>query len=172
MRREMRGAIRITGCLLAVLACGGAVAQTNTCQAQAAVVYDAAQGVCWLANANLAADPIIQASLGVSGVNPNGTMDYDTALRWIAALNASNNGAGYLGHNNWQLPVTAMVDKTCADVGTFGGSFGPQCAGSALGGLYSTQLKQTFPASVATAFGATVGAVRKFKGFLLLGGAE
>lgn len=162
--------------LILLAASGSAFAQVNPCQAtqpvstlgatpvaQAAIVYDPNQGVCWLANANLAADPNLQASLGVSGINPNGSMDYPTALRWIAALNAYNNGAGYLGHNNWQLPVAAMVDKTCADVGTHGGSFGPQCSGSALSNLYSVGLKQTFPASVAAAFGATVGPVRNLK---------
>ena len=155
---------------------GSAFAQNNPCQttqpvstlgsapvAQATIVYDPNQGVCWLANANLAGNPATQMSLGVAGINPNGSMDYATALRWVAALNAYNNGSGYLGHNNWQLPVAALVDKTCADVGTNGGSFGPQCTGSAVGNLYSVGLKQTFPASVAAGLGATVGPMRNLK---------
>lgn len=32
-------------------------------------------------------------------------MNYQTAQLWIAALNADN-GVGYLGRNNWQLPTT------------------------------------------------------------------
>ncbi|MBV8731087.1 MAG: hypothetical protein JO336_14870 [Acidobacteriia bacterium] len=153
-----------------------AVAQNNPCQttqavstlgsapvAQATIVYDPNQSVCWLANANLAGDPNMRASLDVSGINPNGSMDYATALRWVAALNAYNNGSGYLGHNNWQLPVAPLVDHSCADVGTYGGSFGPQCTGSALSNLYSVGLKQTFPASVAPGFAATVAPLHNMK---------
>ena len=44
--------------------------------AQAMIVYDLNQGVRWLANANLAEDPAMPASLPVTGINPNGTMDY------------------------------------------------------------------------------------------------
>ncbi|MBS1859558.1 MAG: hypothetical protein JST11_29570 [Acidobacteria bacterium] len=90
-------------------------------------------------------------------------MNYGTALKWVAALNAYGNGSGYLGHKNWQLPVAPLVDRTCADTGTYGGSFGPQCSASAMGNLYSVGLKQTFPASVAPGFGATVGPLRNLK---------
>src|SRR5271165_5184795 len=89
---------------------GIALAQSNPCQTtqpvstlgsaplpQATIVYDPNQGVCWLANANLAANAAMQTSLGVAGINPNGSMDYTTALKWVAALNGSNNGSGYLG---------------------------------------------------------------------------
>ena len=152
------------------------LAQNNPCQSaqpvatlgtaaavQPAIVYDPNQGVCWLADANLAGNPAMRTSLGVSGITPNGSMDYVTAQRWVAALNAYNNGGGYLGHNNWQLPAFALVDKTCDDTGTFGGSFGPQCSGSALGNLYSVGLKQTFPASVAPGLAATVTPMRNLK---------
>lgn len=155
---------------------GIAFAQNNPCQTTqpvstlgsvsaglVTIVYDPNQGVCWLANANLAADPNMQTGLGVTGINPNGSMDYATAEKWVAALNAYNNGSGYLGHNNWQLPVAALVDRTCGDIGTNGGSFGPGCSGSAFGNLYSVGLKQTFPASVASTFGATAGPVRNLK---------
>ena len=130
---------------------GGALAS------EAAIVYDPNQNVCWMANANLGADANMRSALGVSGVNPNGSMDYATVLKWMAALNAYNKGAGYLGHNNWQLPVAALQDTTCADTGTQGGSFGPQCNGSTMSNLYYTGLKQKFPASVAPGFGAAVG---------------
>ena len=109
---------RTAACLL-VLACTAAPAfgQTNPCRTtqpvstlgstpvpQAPIVYDPNQSVCWLANADLAGDPNMRAALGVTGVNPNGSMDYATAQKWVAALNAYNNGAGYLGHNDWQFP--------------------------------------------------------------------
>jgi len=162
--------------LLAASTAGVASAQSNPCQttqpvstlgsapvAQATIVYDPNQSVCWLANANLAANPAIETSLGVTGIKPNGSMDYGTALRWVAAMNAYNNGMGYLGHNNWQLPVAALVDKTCADVGSNGGSFGPQCSGSALGNLYSVGLQQTYPASVAAGLSGSVAPVHNLK---------
>ncbi len=168
------------GCTLAILflSSTGAVAlgQTNPCQTtqpvstlgstptpQATIVYDPNQNVCWLANANLAADATLAASLNLSGVNPNGSMDYATALKFVAGLNGYSNGTGYFGHNNWQLPVAPMVDHSCADVGTFGGSFGPLCAASALGNLYSAGLKQSYPASVAAGFAAVVGPIHNLK---------
>ncbi len=151
-------------------------AQNNPCQTTqmvstlgsasttpATIVYDPNQGLCWLADANLAADPTMRASLGVSGINPNGSMDFATAQKWVAALNAYGNGSGYLGHNNWQLPVAPLMDPTCADTGTHGGSFGPQCTASALGNLYSLGLKQIFPASVAPGFAAAVAPLQNMK---------
>ena len=127
------------------------------------IVYDRSQGVCWLADANLAADPTLRANSGVAGITPNGSMDYAAAQKWVAALNAYGNGAGYLGHNNWQLPVAPLVDKTCADTGTHGGSFGPQCTASALGNLYSAGLKLTFPASVDPGLGGAVPPLHNLK---------
>ncbi len=120
-------------------------------------IYDGNQGVCWLADANLAGDPAARAALGVAGVDPNGTMDFATAQKWVAALNAYNNGAGYLGHNNWQLPVAPLEDHTCAAEGPGGGSFGPECTGSAMGNLYYVGLDRSYPDSVAPpGFGARV----------------
>ena len=130
---------------------------------QAAVVYDPHQNVCWLANADLAADPDMRAALGVTGINPNGSMDNGTAQKWVAALNAYDNGAGYLGHNNWQFPAAPMVDSTCAATGTGGGSFGPLCTASALSNLYSAGLGLSYPSSAAPAFGATVGPLHNLK---------
>lgn len=127
------------------------------------IVYDANQGVCWLANANLAGNSAMRTLFGVSGINPNGTMDFATAQNWVAALNAYNNGAGYLAHNNWQLPVAPTVDSTCAATGTGGGSFGPLCAGSAMGNLYYVGLKLAYPGTVAPGFGSTVAPFRNIK---------
>ena len=90
-------------------------------------------------------------------------MDYAAAQKWVAALNTYGNGAGYLGHNNWQLPVAPLVDKTCADTGTHGGSFGPRCTASALGNLYSAGLKLTFPASVDPGLGGAVPPLHNLK---------
>jgi len=127
------------------------------------MVFDPGQGVCWLANANLAADADMRTSLGASGIEPNGAMDFATAQAWVAALNSYNHGTGYLGHNNWQLPVAPLQDPTCADVGTHGGSFGPQCTGSAMGNLYYLSLNLIFPNSVAPRFDASIPPFRNLK---------
>jgi hypothetical protein len=119
------------------------------------VVYDADQGLCWLADANLAGDPDVRAQMNVSGINSNGTMDWETALHWVDALNGFDNGRGFLGHNNWQLPVTPNDDDTCSSSNN--GSFGVSCTGSALGHLYSAGLGLTFPDSVVPNFVNKVG---------------
>lgn len=154
----------------------GAFAQTTPCRttqlvstlgstpvANATIVYDPNQSVCWLADADLAGDPAMRTALGVTGIFPNGSMDDATAQKWVAALNAYNNSAGYLGHNDWQLPAAPMVDSTCANTGPGGGSFGPLCTVSALSNLYSTGLKLTFPASAVPAFGAAVSPLHNLK---------
>lgn len=69
------------------------------------VVNDTDLNITWLANANLAD---IQA-FGVSGINANGAMNWNTAKLWIAAMNTAN----YLGYNDWRLP-------TVSDIGTSG----------------------------------------------------
>jgi len=114
------------------------------------IVYDSNQGLCWLADANLAGDPEIQAKLGVTGINPDGTMFYATAVQFVNALNAYDHGHGYLGHNNWQLPVTPQNDGTCTSSKNV--SFGASCKGSALGSLYYVGLNRTFPDSVVPQF--------------------
>lgn len=122
------------------------------------LVYDANQNVYWLANANLAGDSTIRAQLGVAGINPNGTMTSTTAGLWVNALNHFNNGSGYLGHTNWQLPATPPVDSTCSVLhGNNGNSFGANCTGSALGNLYNVGLAFTFPDSVIPGFTDTIG---------------
>ena len=168
---------RTAACLL-LLTCAAtrALAQTNPCRTtqpvstlgstpvpQAPIVYDPNQSVCWLANADLAGDPAMRTALGVTGIFPNGSMDYATAQKWVAALNAYNNGAGYLGHHDWQFPAAPMVDATCANTGPGGGSFGPLCSGSGLSNLYSAGLKLTFPASAVPGFGATVSPLHNLK---------
>jgi len=127
------------------------------------IVFDANQGLCWLADADLAADPRMQAALGVSGIDPSGAMLYSTAQQWVAALNAHNGGKGYLGHNNWQLPVTPLLDASCAERGSGGGNFGPLCKASAMGNLYAVGLNQTYPNSVAPQFNADIFPFRHFK---------
>ncbi|MCE9551015.1 MAG: DUF1566 domain-containing protein [Betaproteobacteria bacterium] len=71
-------------------------------------IYDTDLNINWLANANLADTQ----AFGVSGINANGTMNWNTAGLWIAAMNTAN----YLGYNDWRLP-------TLTDTGTSGCNF-------------------------------------------------
>jgi len=68
-------------------------------------VYDTDRNITWLANANLAASN----TLGVTGINGNGTMNWAKANEWIAAMNSAN----YLGVNDWRLPTTLQPDPSC-----------------------------------------------------------
>jgi hypothetical protein len=117
------------------------------------LVYDSNLNVYWLADANLAGDPQARTMLGATKlkINADGTMDYQTALQWVQALNKK----AYLDHNDWQLPVTPIDDSTCSSNNK--GSFGAICTGSALGNLYSVGLTRTFPDSVIPGFTSTVG---------------
>lgn len=63
------------------------------------VVIGDTRNIMWLSNANLA-DTM---SFGVSGVNPNGSMNWDTSLLWINAMNSYGGGTGYLGFDNSRL---------------------------------------------------------------------
>lgn len=56
------------------------------------LIYDDVLNVTWLQNANLAASN----TFGVSGIEANGAMTWDTANAWVAAMNAAN----YQGFNN------------------------------------------------------------------------
>lgn len=124
------------------------------------IVYDANSGVCWLADANLAGNPEIRALLGVPNINPDGTMDYPTAVLWVAALN-NFAGHGFLGHKNWQLPDNPPMDPTCSAAN--GGNFGISCTGSAMGNLYQVGLARTFPDSVVRQFTNIVWPLRNLQ---------
>lgn len=119
------------------------------------IVYDSNQNVYWLADANLAGNSEMRKMLGATlKINPDGTMDYQTALEWVQALNSYSGKKGYLGHNNWQLPVTPARDKTCSSLNV--DNFGATCTGSALGNLYTVGLGKIFPDSVVPDFSATI----------------
>ena len=110
-------------------------------------IHDSLLKVTWLANGNLAATQ----KFGISGINPSGSMDYQTALKWVAAMNA----ARYLGHSDWTLPTTPAVDKGCTSHKN--NDFGFGCTLSGMGSLYTTALGLHWPASVVAASKATVG---------------
>jgi hypothetical protein len=123
------------------------------------IVYDSNQQLCWLSDANPAGNPFIRALVPLKSsnpdgstpvINPDGTMDYQTARNWVDSLNRFNNGKGWLDHNNWQFPTTQTTDYTCSSRKT--GNFGVLCNGSALGNLYNTGLARVYPDSVVPSF--------------------
>ena len=60
------------------------------------LVYDETLNITWLRDANLA----LTNTFGVSGIDPDGAMDWYTAQAFIDAMNAAN----YLGYSDWRLP--------------------------------------------------------------------
>jgi hypothetical protein len=66
-------------------------------------VYDTDLNITWLADSNLAASN----TFGVSGINADGSMTWDTAQTWIGAMNAAN----YLRVQ--QLETSYYADSRC-----------------------------------------------------------
>jgi hypothetical protein len=123
------------------------------------IIYDANQKLCWLGDANLAGDRDLRAHVKLAPtnrdgstpvINPDGTMNYQTALNWVNALNDYNGGEGWLNHRDWQLPTNPGVDRTCTSVN--GDNFGVLCTRNAMGNLYNVGLARTYPNSVAPRF--------------------
>jgi len=130
-------------------------------------VYDPNLNVTWLADANLAGTQ----TFGVSNINENGSMDYATAVRWVAAMNALDDGAGYLGHKNWQLPTAPAQGSSCARTGRHGESFGFHCSGGALGSLYYRSLGLREPDTAVRIPTNTVGPFNDFQPYLYWSGS-
>ncbi|MCC7259376.1 MAG: hypothetical protein IT486_13500 [Gammaproteobacteria bacterium] len=90
----------------ALLVAGGLVLASATAEAalhsrlSGQAYYDDTLNVTWLQDASLAASN----DFGVSGIDAQGRMTWDTAQAWIAAMN----GASHLGVATWRLPH--MVD--------------------------------------------------------------
>jgi hypothetical protein len=75
--------------------------------------YDPVLDVTWHGNANLALTEQFGLPLAATGVPAGfgeittvGTMSWDTAQLWIAAMNEAN----YLGYNDWRLPRVAPAN--------------------------------------------------------------
>jgi hypothetical protein len=138
----------------------GAVRQLSPSTA-GQLVNDSRLNVWWLAEGNLAATQ----TFGVSGINKSGSMDYQTALRWVQAMNAYN-GTGYLGHKDWQLPTAPVKDSHCDRTGSQGESFGFHCSGSALGSLYYNTLGVQEPNTAVSIPSNTIGPFTDFQPYL------
>lgn len=140
-------------------------------------IYDPNLNVTWLADGNLAAEQksgipsITKDGPGASNITQDGLMHYAAALRWVAAMNGFDNGAGYLGHNNWQLPTAPAQDKTCARTGRHGESFGFNCSGSALGSLYYGSLGLREPNTAVRMSGNKAGPFHDFQAYLYWSGS-
>jgi hypothetical protein len=130
-------------------------------------VYDPNLKVTWLADGNLAA----KQAFGVANINKSGSMNYATAVEWVAAMNKLDHGAGYLGHNNWQLPTAPTKDESCARTGRNGESFGFHCSGSALGSLYYGSLRLSEPNTAVRIPANKVGPFRDFQPYLYWSGS-
>lgn len=126
-------------------------------------------GVYWLADANLAA----RNNFGVSGINPDGSMTWETALNWVAAMNNFDHGAGYLGHNNWTLPLTpdkdANGDATFTDH-TTGNSFGFNFYSSLFGHLFYTEFGGQEGDSISSLHNQSTREFQNFQPYLYWGG--
>jgi uncharacterized protein (TIGR03437 family) len=135
--RTMFVAAALVACGLPPLQAGG----TLVLNSDGITVYDSVNNISWLADANLPATnrfglPVCTASGTQPCVNSSGSMSYQAAAAWVAAMNAAN----YLGHTNWQLPTTPLADSGCGFVGPQNNSFGYNCSASALGSLYFNAL--------------------------------
>jgi hypothetical protein len=130
-------------------------------------VYDPNLKVTWLAEGNLAS----KQTFGVSNINKSGSMDYATAVRWVEAMNQADQGRGYLGHKNWQLPFVPVTDESCARTGRNGESFGFHCWGSALGSLYYRSLGLHEPNTAVHMPANKVGPFSDFQPYLYWSGS-
>jgi len=129
-------------------------------------VYDTHLQVMWLADANLAGTSAGQ--FGVQNITPGGSMDYKAANQWVAALNGLNSGAGYLGHNSWQLPTMPNYDPNCSATGPlpYQNSFGYSCLNSDMGSLFYQSLSLQYPNTAVPIPDNRVGPFKNFQPYL------
>src|ERR1039458_3131755 len=134
--RTLIRAVALFACALSPLPSGA----TLVLSADGITVYDATNNITWLADFNLPASnrfgiPVCTGTnVGVQTcINPSGSMNYGAAAAWVAAMNAAN----YLGHSNWQLPTTPLVDNTCGKTGPTDNNFGFGCTAGALDTIYN-----------------------------------
>lgn len=99
------------------------------------LIYDTVLEITWLQDANLAESN----TFGVSGIQEDGKMSWDTANDWITAMNDDN----YLGYSDWRLPQVLPVN---------GSSYGYSRAydGSSDEGYNISALDSAYPESTAS----------------------
>ena len=162
--------IRTTIGAAALIVCGLSPLPANAAlllSADGSTVYDTVNNISWLADANLAASNRFGLPVCNDAANPKmcvnqyGSMSYQAAAAWVAAMNAAN----YLGHTNWQLPTTPSTDS-CPFTGPNGNSFGFDCMASALGSLYYNALGLKAPNTAVPIPGSTTGPFSNFQPYL------
>lgn len=119
------------------------------------LIYDPTLKVAFLANANLAATLSDDSPYYVSGINPDGSMDPPTVVKFLAALN--NPDHPYLGLTGWTIPMISAdgVNPKCTiEPGNGNPDYGYNCDGknSQLGELFYDQLGGTAGRSIAPGF--------------------
>ena len=95
-----------------------------------AAVYDADLDVTWISDINLASTN----TFGVSNVDVDGGMSWETANNWVAAMN-NFEGAGYLGFNDWRLPIWRTFTGNVNMDGEMGHLYYKELGGTQLGGI-------------------------------------
>lgn len=98
--------------------------------------YDTDLDITWLADASYG----WTNNFGVATVSGFGTMDWNTAQTWLAAMNAEN----FLGASNWRMPSTTVPDASCEYQVDAGGSYplqpvGNFCTGSELTYMFNVE---------------------------------
>jgi hypothetical protein len=106
------------------------------------LIYDPVTNVAYLANANLAATLEPDSPYYVPGINPDGSMNQATLVKFLAALNNAEHP--YLGLTGWNVPtiVAGGVNPDCSiQVSTGEPDIGYDCDGTAsdLGELFYNQ---------------------------------
>ena len=139
-------------------------------------VYDVVNHVTWLADGNLAAQgvpgtlnfrfglpvcPDLTIEPTEPCVNSIGSMNYPSAVAWVAGMNAAN----YLGHHTWQLPTAPHKDPGCSGTGPkpYRESFAFGCTENALGFIYYKALGLTAPNTAIPIPPNTVGPFSNFQ---------
>jgi hypothetical protein len=153
----------------ALVACGLSPSQANAAQLSPdGIIYDTVNNISWLTDGDLPATnkfglPVCNDVTNPKMcVNQDGSMSYQAAAAWVAALNAAN----YLGHADWQLPTTPSSDSSCPFTGPHGESFGFNCMASALGSLYYNVLGLKAPNTAVPIPNNTAGPFSNFQPYL------
>ena len=168
-RRGLHDLIRAITGAAALAACASSLLSgaTLVLSADGMTVYDTVNNITWLADFNLPASnrfglPVCSGSAidTKTCVNASGSMSYQAAAAWVAAMNAAN----YLGHNNWQVPTTPSTDNTgCTFTGPNGNSFGFDCSAGALGSVYNNALGLKAPSTAVPIPNYTIGPFSNFQ---------
>ena len=143
----LRGILAVVAAAAAI---GASTALAGTAPGQQ-TVYDPTLSVYWLANADLPATlklGLTSAQSKYSPINADGSMRYATAVQWVYRLNHYK-GTGWLGHNDWTLPITVTpyADPGCSGGPDGRGQFGLGCTLAPYAELYDNLLGLHFPAS-------------------------